>query len=338
MDQEDDDFKAFLQRFELRDPRPLPVSASSGLSATWKLFVAAAAFISLVVTLMVVRNFWTTGERKASTRHAGDPMAARQQSATGAGLTFEVASIRLGNTARGPGAAAGPASLLVRCMRPYLQLQVDPSMFAASASVYDLVSLAYAAHCASIEGGPDWASTNRFEIWAVVPKGIPSYNTAQLRNGEAPELQSMIQALLIERFHFSMHREMRQLPVYNLVVAKEGKLKPPEIPNSTEAARPRPRVPTMGSNETTIHRFADSLTSQLDRPVIDRTGSRSLYRMVLEFPELATAAPGQADGSSLTMRDLVPTKLEEQLGLKLVPATASLEILVIDRLERPSEN
>jgi uncharacterized protein (TIGR03435 family) len=223
-------------------------------------------------------------------------------------------------------------------MRPYLQVRVDPGMFAASASVYDLISLAYAAHCASIQGGPDWTSVDRFEIRAVIPKGFPSYNAAQLRGGGAPELQSMIQTLLVERFHFSMHREMRQLPVYNLVVVKEGKLKAAEDPNRPEPARPRARVPTMGSNETTVRRFADGLTGQLDRPVIDRTGLRSLYAMVLEFPELAIAAPVQADGSPLRMRDLIPAKLEDQLGLKLVPAIAPLEILVIDRVEKPSEN
>ena len=84
------------------------------------------------------------------------------------------------------------------CMRPYLRLQVTPDRFIAAASVYDLIGLAYRNHCLLLTGGPDWTSSEAFAIQAVIPAGGPAYTATQLRNGDAPELQSMIQTLLAE--------------------------------------------------------------------------------------------------------------------------------------------
>ena len=124
------------------------------------------------------------------------------------------------------------------------------------------------------------------------------------------------------------------MPVYDLVVVKPGKLKPA----NSDPGPPRARIPTLGSADTTIRRFADGLTGQLERPVLDKTGLTDSYRMVLEFPELASGTATAPDGSLLRMRDLIPEKLEEQLGLRLRSASAAMQTVVIDRVEKPSEN
>ena len=323
--------EAALQRLRTRAAASIDVTEAQPLRPPRRLtFYAAAAAVFVVLLLLIL--FRPVREKVPLSPREGESLAARQGAP--ARFAFEIISIRPNATpGRGRG---GPAALLVRCGRPFLRIQVDPGRFIASASVYDLIALAYGKDCLSTTGGPDWASSEVFVIQAVIPAGSPSYTAAQLRNADAPELQSMIQKLLADRFNIAMHRETRETPVYNLVVVKSGKLKPAGAPDPNEP--PRRRIPTMGSADTTLRRFADGLAGQLERPVLDKTGLKDSYRIVLEFPELASDAPIRPDGNPLRMRDLIPEKLEDQLGLKLQPARAPLEILVIDSLDRPTEN
>jgi uncharacterized protein (TIGR03435 family) len=300
--------------------------------------VAAAIVFVVFIPRMIPRNVVTdrAGARAESVEqskfHTSGDILMRQDA--GRLSEFEVVSIRPEALPSGRGRGAGPASALVRCARPYLRVQITPDRFVTSASVYDLIALAYGKDCLSLAGGPDWASSDVFAIQAIIPVGTPAYTATQLRDGDAPELQSMIQTLLRQRFHLALSREAREMDVYNLVVVKADKLK---VANPNAPPRSGPRIPTMGSLETNMRRFADNLAGQLDRPVIDKTGLRNSYRMVLEFPELADPPIG-ANGAPLRMRDLIPEKLEDQLGLRLQPARASLEMLVIDRVDKPSEN
>ena len=148
------------------------------------------------------------------------------------------------------------------------------------------------------------------------------------------ELKRMAQGLLSERFRLRLHREMRELPVYALVPAKGGiKLQVTE-----QDGRPRGiggingSVPMgrLSGNNVSMPHFVQILSEQqLDRPVVDKTGFTEAFDFKLEY---ATIDRADAVGPSIF------TALQEQLGLRLEPVRAAVEILVIDHIEKPSEN
>jgi uncharacterized protein (TIGR03435 family) len=78
------------------------------------------------------------------------------------------------------------------------------------------------ADCTRILGGPDWLKKDRFDVQAKMPAGSPDYTFDQFLDGQASQLQLMLQALLAERFNLKLHREQRQLPVYAMTMTKIG--------------------------------------------------------------------------------------------------------------------
>lgn len=213
---------------------------------------------------------------------------------------------------------------------------------------------------ATIEGGPAWVESDLYTINAEAG-GAP---------GEDMMLGPMMQALLEDRFHLKIHRETREIPVYVLTVAKGGpKLRPFVEGTCTEhvpgAARPGPdekpwcgtggmRTVRNGPNVTwdevgaSFLNFSVFLGIVLDRPVIDKTGITGTFDFHLAFapdettagvaspfaPESSSSAvpPDPARGPSIF------TAFQEQLGLKLEAGKGRNEVLVIDHIERPSEN
>jgi len=148
------------------------------------------------------------------------------------------------------------------------------------------------------------------------------------------ELRRLLQQLLAERFKLTVHRETKTLPVYALTVAKGGpKLPGPNADDGHHAVESLPRVQD-GSflfPESSMAEFAAklSLLRGMDRPVVDQTGIAGYFDIVLKG---AASAILQPDGPSLF------TLIPEQLGLKLVATKAPVEIVVIDRAEKASEN
>jgi uncharacterized protein (TIGR03435 family) len=178
-----------------------------------------------------------------------------------------------------------------------------------------------------VSGGPSWMSADsvRFDIAAVAPgERAPS--------GE--DVRLMLQTLLADRFQLKVHREKKETPVYALVIAKNGpKLKEsaPDEESSVRTGGVRTAEITLAN--VTTERLAIQISSGLDRPVVDKTGLKGHYDVKLNWiPEFAGPPPPGSDGVSLF------TALQEQLGLKLEPQKASIEILVIDHAEKPSEN
>ena len=207
-----------------------------------------------------------------------------------------------------------------------------------------------------IEGGPSWLSSERYTINAVAG------NTANARVMQGP----MMQVLLEERFHVKVHRETREVPVYELVVAKNGpKLKlfqegscvpfplfdakPPvfeALPAGqrycTNRGRPEGGNIVVQAEGVTLDDFLTIyLRPSGGRPVIDKTGLTGKYDIHLEFapPDEVRAnqlAAGHDPGEPTAPE--LSTALQEQLGLKLEPAKGPGEFLVIDHVERPTEN
>jgi uncharacterized protein (TIGR03435 family) len=166
------------------------------------------------------------------------------------------------------------------------------------------------------------------------------YDVVANAEGDKPrtraEFRPMLQKLLDERFHLQFHREGREMPVYALVVGRGGpKLKPGAADSDVPVHfGVNGRNQFIEAKKMTVDELAGAIRDCFgsDRPIVDRTGLTGLYDIKLE----ATPAyrRGEPDPTDLS----VFTAVQEQLGLKLEPQKATIQVLVIDHIEKPSEN
>jgi uncharacterized protein (TIGR03435 family) len=169
-----------------------------------------------------------------------------------------------------------------------------------------------------ISGAPSWADADRFDIDAKA-EGDATLTKAQAKQ--------MFQALLADRFQLRIHRETKEMPVYALVVTKNG----PKLKESVaEAFSLSLSGGRQGTELTVLKGGMEQLATQLsnggaDRPVMDKTGLAGTYDYKLNWSS-------DPDGLSL------PIALQEQLGLKLEPQKAPIEMLIVDRAQKPSAN
>jgi uncharacterized protein (TIGR03435 family) len=203
-----------------------------------------------------------------------------------------------------------------------------------------------------ISGGPAWANSDLYEINAKA-EGAPS---DEMMRGP------MMQALLEDRFQLRIHRETGMIPVYALVVAKQGlKLRPfregscipvdrtkfPPAPPPADDKNCHARGRRDGGTEIidaqamSISEFSKIfLGGALDRPVLDQTGVAGMFDFHLEYGVDQTTDRLRSDGAGAgdPGGPSIFTAVQEQLGLKLVPDRGPHEYLVIDNAERLSEN
>jgi uncharacterized protein (TIGR03435 family) len=185
-----------------------------------------------------------------------------------------------------------------------------------------LIRAAFQLQNAQIAGGPAWLETDRYDIEAKTGKSEkPAPGTL------GPYLRDM----LAERFHFKFHREMRELSVWALIAAKGSpKLKVEQEGNSSAMNTSGGKdVSRLVATATSMQMLATYVGNRLGAIVLDKTGLNDAYDFTLEW------APGLAPET--TSPSLV-TALREQLGLRLESQKAPVEVMVIDNLERPSEN
>jgi bla regulator protein blaR1 len=217
---------------------------------------------------------------------------------------------------------------------------IKPELFRASnVTVSRLIQVAYGVEGFQVAGGPPWAGSDLFDIRA---------------KPEAPakpdQLNLMLRSLLAERFHLAIRRETRDMPGYALLVAKSGaKFKEASASNPQEGRRPvmRIRRGLLVAEEIGAAALAVQLSMFLGRTVVDKTGLTGKYDFKLEWspdenqaamfqaarvPEGHGAPPADPLGASLF------TALQEQLGLRLESQKAPTEVLVIERIDRPSAN
>jgi len=227
------------------------------------------------------------------------------------------------------------------------------------------------ADCPFIFGDiPGWVKSERFEIMATLPQtnGVSSYTSRQLRAADGSDVDLMLQVLLEDRFHLRAHRETREIPVYVLTVGKKDlKLKPSasgsEIAKAPDGSshevhgfRGGRRLSSpdgvsrmrLSFQSSSLGEVADFLGQQLDRPVLDRTGLSGDYDFTLDYLEDATApnmtglpvGPRGVPILSLLGRVTVGILSDafQDLGLRLEATKSRMEVLVIDHVERPSQN
>ena len=189
--------------------------------------------------------------------------------------------------------------------------------------------------------GPDWINSTRYVIQSKSPDSIRDAMQTMTAAERYRENALMMQSLLADRFQLKAHFETREMPVYQLVLAKGGsKLK--EEPDPTKHRFGM--NPSSFRGSATIHDLIDMLECAADiggRAVIDQTGLTGVYDFSLKWkPMEVTSAPGVESGST-PPPDVEGASLFtaiEEIGLKLVPTKAPGQVLVIDRIEQPSPN
>jgi uncharacterized protein (TIGR03435 family) len=193
-----------------------------------------------------------------------------------------------------------------------------------------------------ISGGPDWLERDRFVIIGQAPVETPR-----------PQMLAMLRGLLTERFALKYHVESKEVDAYSLVVARSdgrlgpklqkwdgtcnGKPAPPAQPNATGprcAAFFRPPGLVMrGVPMPVVANMLSAQITNLGRPVVDRTGLAGEWDFDLEV-SFAPPNPNAVDTAAPSLF----VALQEQLGLKLDPGRAKVNVLVVDSAQPPTEN
>ncbi len=187
-------------------------------------------------------------------------------------------------------------------------------------------------------GIPGWANDENFDIEAKVDPA----EVAVFQKLNFDKRQLMVQALLADRFKLRAHHETRELPIYELVIAKNG----PKLQASE--TNPVPGDITVGRGRITgknvvMYRLETALTRTLGRTIVDKTGLRGPYDFTLNWtPDDADPSSSQSPNGAAQETDAswgsIFTAIQEQLGLKLVPAKGPVEVLIVDHVEYPSAN
>jgi uncharacterized protein (TIGR03435 family) len=197
-----------------------------------------------------------------------------------------------------------------------------------------MIQVGYYVKAEQIVGGPSWLGTERFDMDAKAEK--PS---------STDELHVMLMNMLVDRLHLAFHREKREMPIYALTVSKGGaKLKPHQAANSGEPwidqTQEKLLHVKMAATAVTLDYFAFRLS--LDRPVVNLTNLPGGYDFNLEYTqELPLGFPpgGRINGEEPdTSGPTVFDALKQQLGLELKAQRGLAEVIVIDHVERPTEN
>ena len=206
-----------------------------------------------------------------------------------------------------------------------------------NATVKALIAFAYGLPEEQILGGEKWVSSDEYSIVAKPDSDspIPSGDAGYLK------MKTLFQQLLGSRFKLKVHSETRQVAVYNLILAKSGKLR--EADSRSGSSLPTRAGHFIGT-AVPIWALAQVLSQQLARPVTDKTGLSGKYNFDLTyavdplqgdpFGPLTRYSPSPSDDNSPS----IFTALEEQLGLRLESTRGPLQVIIIDRAEKPEAN
>jgi uncharacterized protein (TIGR03435 family) len=207
-----------------------------------------------------------------------------------------------------------------------------------------------------MSGGPSWIDTDGFDVQA---RAATEFSDLTFSGGSTVTGAAMLRALLAERFRLAIHWETRDIPVYLLIRRSDTRLDPRLVLSSgtpgtdclpdgaiASADKALPRcgsylLQNTGGNQFAIHargitmtNFARNLQNVAGRVVLDRTALGGPYSFDLAFEYRPPSATSADDGLGAA----IFTALQEQLGLKLESTTGPVDVLVIDHVERPTED
>jgi len=254
----------------------------------------------------------------------GSPIQPQTKVAGKTRSSFEVVSIKPNNS------RSGSSSSSYRPGGVYI---------ATNVSLKFMVTEAYGIQDFQLLGGPSWIDSDRFNVEAK-PEAA-TLSTDYTRD----QLLALVQSMLEDRFQLKFHRETRELPIYALVIGKEPpKLTPSSPEKSQQCATPggctgtsmhccADGVMDLSAIGVSLSTFAETIGQVLRRPVTDKTGLGGVYDIKLQWLR-EDIIPNDAflPGPSIF------TAVQEQLGLRLTSDKGPVEVMVIDGVQKPTEN
>ena len=239
----------------------------------------------------------------------------RAQSEAASLSSFEVATIKPGNSDRGFG----------------VQVQ-GRRLTTVNTTVSEIMAFAWSIHPRQITGGPAWMENDRYDL------------LAETGTEPKPDIRAMVQKLLADRFHLEYHRGTKELSVYQIVPGKSG----PKLADKAGDQNANPTfgisaLGTMQVNNGKISDFAGWMQRYvLDRPVVDRTGITGRFTFLLKWAaddsQFGGFPGGLRPADDSANRPNLYDAMQQQLRLKLEATKAPVEVLVIDHVEKPSDN
>jgi uncharacterized protein (TIGR03435 family) len=216
---------------------------------------------------------------------------------------------------------------------------------------------------AEVSGGPRWMDSDHFDIVAAMsgmPVGLDGVNTAAgaataSETSGIDRVRAMMRTLLADRFKLAAHHELREVPVYELVMARSDRAPGRQLHRVDIDCAARRQ--SKGSPESTgrpcggfrqispghyeggavpMQLVADLLEGVVQRNVVDRTNLTGVFDVELRFAPEQLRSPDPANPLSADLAPSIFTAVREQLGLRLSPTRAKVDVLIIDRAERPT--
>lgn len=209
----------------------------------------------------------------------------------------------------------------------------DERYLATNVSLKLLLQSAYDIKPDLIFSLPQWTEDARFDIEAKV------LDPATVKHLTREQREGMVRQLLEDRFGLKAHVEQKTLPVFDLIIAKSGsKLtqSPPDLPSPNgRGTGVNSHNNDISAHDIEMSGFANVLSQQVERTVIDKTGLTGKYDLDLKFSRDDSSASAHTD---IDDSPSIFAALEEQLGLKLQAGKGAVDTLVVDQITQPSEN
>ena len=235
---------------------------------------------------------------------------------------FEAAAIKVNNSGK-PGSGISLYPVRIKIINSTLKF---------------CVQVAWDVKDFQVSGAAGWMDADRYDIDAVAANPFTR-----------EESRKMLQALLADRFGVVVHSETQDKPGYILVPGRNGaKLPPPIEDPSVLFSRTSSGDRTLKATSITMKRFAEALSTTLGAIVVDRTGIEGQYDVSFQWtPDPANEprvlksgepAPAAAPPADAMPGPSIFTALQEKLGLRLEARKVPVEVIVIERAHRPSEN
>jgi len=223
----------------------------------------------------------------------------------------------------------------------FIRMQTAHRFVARNHALKTLIAAAYNLTPRAISGAPRWVDSDHYDILAETPGEV---------RPNLDEQMAMLRRLLSDRFNLTFHREQKEFSIYALTVAKNGpRLKESTISPDAAPEGPPPLIFVVspqslhlpGRNATMSELASVFQRAVLDRPVVDRTGLTARYDFDLEFtPDDSQfgGAFGKRPGNDESPAPGLFAAMQQQLGLRLEATRGPVEALVVDHVERPSDN